>query len=154
MGKIEQAEIIDLPEILHLQKKAFEEVAKLMNKCDLPPLLQSIEELKNEYKDSVILKYLSNNNKILGSVRGFLDDSNICHVGKLVVDPNFQNQGIGKALMYEIEKYFSSCGKFSLFTGDETPNTLYLYKKIGYYITEKQHVNDINMFFMEKENKK
>ncbi len=104
-------------------------VAKLLNKNDLPPLLQSIEEIQNEYQQSIILKYILEDNKIIGSVRGFLDNDNFCHIGKLIVYPDFQNQGIGKILMYEIEKYFLSCEKFILFTGEETPNTLHLYKK-------------------------
>ena len=33
--------------------------------------------------------------------------------------------------MYEIEKYFPACCKLVLFTGEETPNTLHLYEKVG-----------------------
>lgn len=149
-NNIQKAEIEDLVEILSLQKKAFTEVAKLMNKFDLPPLLQTIEEVRSEYKQGIILKYLSKENKIIGSVRGFSDENNICHIGKLVVDPDYQNQGIGKILMSEIEKRFLSCDTFALFTGDETPNTLFLYKKIGYRVIGKQNKGTINMFLMEK----
>lgn len=152
MYNIQKADNEDLVEILSLQKKAFAEVARLMNKYDLPPLLQTIEELQNEYEQGVILKYLSEENKIIGSVRGFSDKNNICHIGKLVVDPDYQNQGIGKILMCEIEKRFLSCDTFTLFTGDETPNTLFLYKKIGYQIIGKQNMENINMFLMEKQN--
>lgn len=152
MKIVKRAKIIDLPEILALQKKAFTEVARLMNRYDLPPLLQSIEELQAEYQHNIILKYLSEDNRIVGSVRGFLDNGNICHIGKLVVDPDFQNQEIGKTLMCEIETHFLSCDKFVLFTGDETPNTVYLYKKIGYQVIEKQDMGGLNMFLMEKSN--
>lgn len=151
-NNIQKAEIEDLVEILSLQKKAFTEVAKLMNKFDLPPLLQTIEEVRNEYKQGILLKYLSKENKIIGSVRGFSDENNICHIGKLVVDPDYQNQGIGKILLSEIEKRFLSCDTFALFTGDETPNTLFLYKKIGYRVIGKQNKGTINMFLMEKNN--
>ena len=60
---------------------------------------------------------------------GYVDSNDVCHVGKLVVHPGYQNQGIGKALMYEIEKYFPACRKLVVFTGEETPNTLHLYEK-------------------------
>lgn len=82
-NNIQKAEIEDLVEILSLQKKAFTEVAKLMNKFDLPPLLQTIEEVRSEYKQGIILKYLSKENKIIGSVRGFSDENNICHIAML-----------------------------------------------------------------------
>lgn len=152
MGKVKQATIADLSAILNLQKTAFKEVSKLMNRDDLPPLLQSIEELNDEYTHSVILIYVSEKNKIIGSVRGLLDDD-ICHIGKLIVHPNFQNQGIGKILMHEIETYFPSCKQFRLFTGDETPNTVYLYQKMGYNIIGQQEMGDISMILMNKINK-
>lgn len=150
---IQKATLGDLPEILHLQKKAFSEVALLMDKFDLPPLLQTLEDLSEEYKNNVILKYISADGKLVGSVRGYMDGNKVCHIGKLVVHPGYQNQGIGKALMYEIEKYFPACRKFELFTGEETPNTLHLYKKLGYRIVSKENSNGLTMFFMEKENR-
>ncbi len=151
MEEIKLAKETDLPEILDLQKKAFGEVAKLMNRYDLPPLLQSIEELRNEYQNGTILICVSEDNKIIGSVRGRMDNENVCHIGKLIVDPDAQNKGIGKTLMDRMERYFFSCRKFSLFTGEETPNTVYLYKKIGYQIVGMQNMGGIGMYLMEKE---
>lgn len=66
--------------------------------------------------------------------------------------PGYQNQGIGKALMYEIEKYFPACCKLVLFTGEETPNTLHLYEKVGYHIVSKEKMGGLSMILMEKEN--
>lgn len=152
-SNISVASIDDLKTILNLQKKAFGEVAKLMNNNDLPPLLQTIEQIRDESANSIILKYLLEEGRIAGSVRGSLDSENVCHIGKLIVDPDFQNRGIGRALMFEIEQHFPWCTKFVLFTGDETPNTIHLYEKIGYQVIEKKQMGDINMFLMEKENK-
>ena len=147
---VTKATIGDLPEILHLQKLAFTEVALLMDNFNLPPLQQTLEDLNDEYKQGVILKYISADGKLVGSVRGSLDSDRICQVGKLVVHPEYQNQGIGRALMREIEKHFPTCRKFVLFTGEETPNTLYLYKKVGYQVVSKKCMGDISMIFMEK----
>lgn len=150
-NNIQQATPEDLPEILHLQKLAFTEVALVMNNFNLPPLQQTLDDLSKEYESSIILKYLSADGKLVGSVRGYMDNDHICHVGKLIVHPGYQNLGIGKALMYEIEKYFPICSKFELFTGEETPNTLYLYKKVGYRVVSKENMGDLSMFFMEKD---
>jgi len=81
-----------------------------------------------------------------------LDGENNCHMGKLIVSPDYQNHGIGKKLMYQIEKYFPSCKKFLLFTSEATKNTLHLYQKIGYQVTDKQQMGEIRMYIMEKEN--
>ena len=100
----------------------------------------------------VILKYISSDNQIVGSIRGNIYNDHICHIGKLIVHPDFQNRGIGKALMYEIEKYFPSCLKFTLFTGEEMPNTLHLYTKVGYHVIYKKEIDGNNFIHMEKEN--
>lgn len=142
----------DLNEILKLQKCAFEEVAKKMKNYNLPPLLQTLEEIQIEFKSFIILKYTNKENQIIGSVRASLDGLKICHVGKLIVHPDYQNRGIGRKLMFEIERYFPKCKRFALFTGEETSNTLHLYRKVGYEITEKRIMNSIPMYIMEKKN--
>lgn len=149
---IKQAEENDLQAILSLQKAAFMEVAKQINNYDIPPLSQTIQDARNDFDSCVILKYTSSDGQIIGSVRGNIDDDNICRIGKLVVHPDFQNQGIGKALMHEIEKYFPSCRKLTLFTGEETPNTVYLYSKLGYQVVYKKETDGINLIHMEKKN--
>lgn len=148
---IKQAEENDLEFILALQRESFALVATQMNNFNISPLLQTLEDVYREYNAGVILKYVSENGLIVGSVRGYIDECNICHVGKLIVHPDFQNRGIGKELMYEIEKYFPYCHKFSLFTGEVTPNTLHLYSKVGYHIVCKQEMDNVNMIVMEKE---
>lgn len=149
---IEQVEESDLQSVLSLQKVAFTEVARQMNNYNLPPLSQTIQDIRTDFDTCIILKYISSDNQIIGSVRGYISDDNICHIGKLIVHPDCQNQGIGKALMYEIEKYFPTCLKFTLFTGEETPNTIYLYTKVGYCVVYKKEIDGINLIYMEKEN--
>ena len=151
LNNIKQADIVDLEEILSLQKAAFMEVAKLMNNYEIPPLLQTIEDARNDFEQCVILKYISSDNRIIGSVRGNIYNDNNCYIGKLIVHPDFQNQGIGKALMFEIEKYFPSCQKFTLFTGAETSNTLCLYRKVGYQVMYTKEVDGLNLIYMEKD---
>lgn len=143
----------DLNDILELQKKAFKEVAKVMDNYNIPPLLQTIDELKLEFNTNIILKYTNDKNQIVGSIRAYLDELNICHVGKLIVSPDCQNKGIGRRLMFEIESYFPQSEKFTLFTGKGTPNTLHLYQTVGYEIVEKKMINSIAMYIMEKQPK-
>ena len=97
------------------------------------------------------LKYVSDDGQIVGSVRGCMDENRVCHIGKLIVHPDFQNKGIGRELMTEIERLFPHCHKFSLFTGEETPNTLHLYSKVGYNIVCRKEMEGISMIIMEKE---
>ena len=68
---------------------------------------------------------------IVGSVRAYLSEGT-CYVGRLIVDPGVQNQGIGTRLMSEIEQAFSHAARFELFTGHLSERNLYLYHKLGY----------------------
>jgi GNAT superfamily N-acetyltransferase len=86
-------------------------------------------------------------------VRAYVDKDNVCHVGKLIVHPDYQNRGIAKVLMNEIEKKFVTCSKYLLFTGEITPNTLYLYTKLGYKEVSRT-CDSLCMIIMEKLNEK
>lgn len=90
-NNIEQVNECDLQALLSLQKAAFMEVAKQMNNYDIPPLLQDIQDICNDFDTCVILKYTSDN-QIVASIRGNLYDDHICHVGKLIVHPDFRTK--------------------------------------------------------------
>ena len=130
-NNIQKAVISDLLDILELQKIAFRPIANLLGDNEIQPMVHTYDELLQEFNGGIILKYVQDC-QIVGSVRAYVDDDNVCHIGKLIVHPAYQSKGIGKALMVEIEKKFITCSKYHLFTGEITPNTLYLYTKLGY----------------------
>lgn len=146
------AGVCDLPEILALQKRAFGEVAKAIGKPGLPACCQTGSEIAAEYEKGVILKAAAADGAIIGSVRGWLDAENICRIGKLIVEPELQGRGLGRALMVEIEKHFPECARFALFTSEETPHTFRLYASIGYKTVGKKEMGGTLMLLMEKPN--
>lgn len=146
---IQQASVADLPLILDVQKRAFSVIAKAIGNDRIQPLRQSLRELQEENRCGIVLKFVSDG-QIAGSIRAYLDSALVCHVGKLVVDPDFQRQGIGSALLAEIEAYFPTCLKFSLFTSEETPFTSRLYQKMGYQTVSKDEMGGVMMWVMEK----
>lgn len=148
---IQKATVSDLPDILELQKIAFYPVANLLGNPYIQAMIQTYDELLQEFNEGIILKHRQGH-RIVGSVRAYVDDENVCHVGKLIVHPGYQNKGIGRALMVEIEKKFTACAKYHLFTGEITPNTLYLYTKLGYKEISRT-CDDVCMIIMEKVNK-
>ena len=134
--QIETADINDAAEILLLQKEAFQSEAKTYNDFEIPPLTETLDDLKQLFKNHIFLK-ATVDGKIVGSVRASLNNGT-CHIGRLVVDPQFQNQGIGKKLLFEIERKCASCKRFELFTGIKSAKNIHLYEKEGYraYKTE------------------
>lgn len=149
---IKRAKIYDLKEILQLQKMAYKSEAELYNDFTIPPLIQTLEQINDEFKTSVFLKAIENE-KIIGSVRGTLINSETCYIGRLIVHPDFQNQGIGKKLMEEIEDNFKECERFELITGHKSQKNIYIYEKIGYepFKIEKLTEN-LNLLYLEKIN--
>jgi ribosomal protein S18 acetylase RimI-like enzyme len=151
---IEQAKIEDAEEILALQKLAYQSEAKIYDDYTLPPLTQSVREIEAEFEDQIFLKTSCDDGRIIGSVRAYLEQGT-CFIGRFIVDPDFQNQGIGTSLMHEIEGRFKDVKRFELFTGHLSERSIYLYQKLGYkeFKREKVHEN-LELVYMEKTNEK
>ena len=99
-----------------------------------------MEEITEEFKNYVFIKMINDEEKIIGSVRAKSIEKT-CFIGKLIVNPDFQNQGIGKSLMAEIEKQFTNADNFELFTGNKSLKNISLYEKLGYKIFKKEQIN-------------
>jgi len=149
--EIERAKISDAEEILSLQKLAYISEAKIYDCFNIPPLVQTLEELRDDFKNQLFLKTVIDS-RIIGSVRAFAKEGT-CFVGRLIVHPDYQNQGIGSKLMQEIERIFKTSKRFELFTGHKSEGNLYLYQKLGYKIFKTEKVNDkVSYVYLEKKN--
>ncbi len=143
---IENAASEDLPEILALQKLCYRENAERYGDFTIPPLTQTLGGIEDDFKRCVILK-IESESGIIGSVRAHEQDGSV-HIGRLIVHPDFQNQGLGKRLMREIENRFPRIRRFELFTGVNDEKNICFYTKLGYRkIGEKPKEH---LIFLEK----
>lgn len=150
--EIVKANFDDLSQILELQKLCYNENAERYNDYQIPPLIQTLDDLESEYQTIVILKAIENN-IIIGSIRAY-EKNNTCYIGRVIVHPDYQNRGIGANLMSEIEKHFSDVSKFELFTGFKDEKNLNFYKKLGYQqFKEEKQPNEFIMIYLEKKTK-
>jgi ribosomal protein S18 acetylase RimI-like enzyme len=139
----------DAAEILRIQKAAFLGQGMLYNDMSLPPLVQKLDELMQDFKNYSFLKALYNG-KIVGSVRGHIE-TDTCHVSRLFVHPDFQNRGIGKKLLLAVEDKFIGAKRFELFTGHKSERNIALYEKLGYRkFRERPQGNNVTLYCMEK----
>jgi ribosomal protein S18 acetylase RimI-like enzyme len=143
------ATLADAEEILVLQKLAYQSEAKLYDDWSIPPLTQTIESLQEEFLGSLVLKAVSGE-RIVGSVRAKVAEGT-CTIGRLIVDPEFQRQGIGSKLLQSVEAECGSSSKFELFTGTKSEANIRLYQRHGYAITRTQQLSpSVLIVFLEK----
>lgn len=148
--QIELAGVGDAQEILDLQKLAYQSEAALNNDYSIPPLTQSLDEIKADFRQQVVFKATLDGH-IVGSVRGRLRDGS-CHIGRLIVDPEFQNRGIGTRLLNRIEQHFGEAQHYELFTSERSERNLYLYKKLGYRVFRTEPLTQkTTVVFLEKD---
>lgn len=149
---IEQALERDLLDILELQKLAYQSEAEIYNDYSIPPLTQTLDEIKEDFTFQVFLKAVIKN-KIIGSVRASKEEDTL-YIGRLIVHPDFQNQGIGTKLLKEIEAKFNDVKRFELFTGYKSKKNLNLYRKFGYSIFKSEKISEnLTLDYLEKNKK-
>ena len=68
---IQKAQKEDLKEIIELQYLAYQSEAKLFGNMDIPPLMQTIEEVCEEFEKGTFLKMVDDSGDIIGSVRAY-----------------------------------------------------------------------------------
>jgi len=139
-------------EILNLQKSAFHEQGVLYNNLNLPPLLETVQDIQDAFSSHSIFK-AERNNFIVGSIRAAVIDKT-CHVSRLIVAPDHQNKGIGKMLLSHVESIFKNqVDRFELFTGRKSEKNIYIYTKSGYEIYKTDDSYTVPVCYMEKFNK-
>lgn len=139
----------DLPKILELQYLAYQSEAALFGTKDIPPLKETLDEVREEFRNGIILKMVDDDGKIIGSVRAHADDRT-AYIGKLMVHPDFRGRGYGKKLLSEMERCYAG-RRYELFTSTRSVDNIRLYEKMGYKIFKEEAVTDELVFvYMEK----
>lgn len=151
----------DLPALLAIQRAAFQVEAEQYGDCAIPPLRQTVDDLRVDLFEKVFLKAIEGedpenqrssdgNGTPLGSIRASERDG-ICSLEKLSVDPAQQRRGIGRALLLAVEERFLSAQRFVLFTGHRSEGNLRLYESLGYRRVREEWISDrLTLVHLEK----
>lgn len=146
---IEKAQTEDLKDILELQYLAYQSEAKLFGDMDIPLLKQTIEEVCKEYEKGIILKKVDDNGVIIGSVRAYQDGGTV-YIGKLMVHPEMQKQGIGTKLLCELENQYPN-QRYELFTSTKSVDNIRMYERLGYKKYKEEIVSpELQFVYLEK----
>lgn len=137
---IEIANSADAEEILALQKLAYASEAELYDDWTIPPLTQTLPEITADFDRQVFL-IVREHGRIIGSVRAEMKER-LCHIGRLIVHPDCQRRGIGRALMTAIERKFPEADGYQVFTGHRSEANLAHYRSHGYAVTAEKPLSD------------
>ncbi len=126
----------ELEGVLALQKRAFATAAELCGDWSIPPLVQTLDQLAEECRASLVLVARSDG-ALVGTVRSRWEGDTV-HVCRLAVDPAFRRRGIARRLLAELESR-ALAGKpaparFALFTAEVDRGAVALYEGCGYRI--------------------
>src|ERR1039458_8356986 len=149
-----RAEKSDAPEILALQKTAYQSEAEIYGDDSLPALQQTLEELQKDFErpEQVFIKTVVNG-KIIGSMRGYaLNDS--AYLSRVLVHPYFRGRGIGRRLVEEIERAFPGAKRFEVKTGHKSERNLFQFHAQGYQEFKTEPLTPaITWVYLQKERK-
>lgn len=148
----QRADRADAPEILALQKVAYQTEVELYGDDSLPPLQQTLEDLENDFdrhpaqeasgldaaagrppdeSDRMVFIKAVVNGKIIGAVRCYaIGDTT--HLRRMIVHPYFRGRGIGRRLLLEVEKAFPHSRRFEAKTGHRSKRGHFQLTQLGY----------------------
>ncbi|NMM91550.1 GNAT family N-acetyltransferase [Rhodococcus sp. SRB_17] len=132
----------DAGELLTLQRAAYVTEAQAHDDLNLPPLMQSLDEVVSELAQPEVTAFglRDDSQRLVAAVRVYLSpaDPRIAEVGRLVVAPDMQGRGRGSRLLELVEERLpEQITDLQLFTGERSLGNLRLYSRFGYQETHR-----------------
>ena len=124
----------DAAVIRKIQLRAFAEEGRLSENLEIPPLMEAVESIELLIRTQTVLT-AKDGNRIVGSARGIVEGST-CAIRGVLVEPSYQEQGIGAALLRAVELQHPDVERFELTTNTLVPGNVAFYERRGYKVDE------------------
>lgn len=138
----------DLEEILQVQYLAFTREAETFNDFNIEPMTQTIAALKEEYEKYTFLKVVDVTGKIVGSIRGYIENDT-SYIGKTLVHPEYQGQGIGTKMIRKLEE-INRALRYEINASIRCPENVRLYERLGYVKFKEIRTENNGFVYLEK----
>ena len=141
----------DAGEVMTLQRAAFVQEALIYGTPEMPPLTQTLDEVRSELQENLGCVALDGT-RMVGAVRARLDDA-LLLIGRIAIAPDRAGEGIGTTLLEAVERRGTEAGatEAELFTGSLSEANLRLYERQGYVETERVRGDDgVEQVFLRK----
>ncbi|MGH3550605.1 MAG: GNAT family N-acetyltransferase [Pseudonocardiaceae bacterium] len=141
----------DAGEVLTLQRAAYVTEAQAHGNLALPPLVQSLDELAVELADpEVVALGLRQRARLVAAVRVRINDDT-AELGRLVVVPDRQGQGLGSQLLRQAEQQLPErVTLVRLFAGEHSSANQRLYEGHGYTEDHRTSAGQYHLIHMTK----
>jgi tRNA (guanine37-N1)-methyltransferase len=128
----------DAGELLTLQRACWVQEALANDSlADIPPLHESLDDVL-EWMRAWSTWVVRSEGRLVGAVRGRLEQTPAgpaWDIGRLMVAPDLQGRGLGRALLAHIESVaVPEATSYVLFTGARSTANIRMYKKAGYRV--------------------
>jgi GNAT superfamily N-acetyltransferase len=147
--EIVPARVDDAAAILAMQKIAFEPEARACGEWEIPPLMETVDVVREHIRTATVLKAMDGD-RMIGSIRGLVTGGT-CLIRVLVVAPQAQGRGVGALLLEAIEAVHPQVERFELTTNMIMAGNVRFYLRHGYDVVDQvQHAPTIRLAFMRK----
>ncbi len=138
-------------EALTVQRAAFVEEARIYGTVDIPPLTESLDDLRREIETTVTLGAFAGG-RLVGSARLTLEGP-IGWISRVAVAPDQQGRGIGGGLLEEVEAAApAEVAAFQLCAGGRSGANVAMYERRGYREFERRRdAAGVELICMRKE---
>lgn len=155
MITFEKATLLDAEKLTEIQTRCFDDNSRrfLGKERGGPPGYDSIDWQRQAIQKASYYKILADGQIIGGMI---LYAVNKCEghyeIGRIYLDPGFQNQGIGKQAMAFAEGLYPDAKKWTLDTPSWATRNHHFYEGLGYVkVREEAAHSEERLFFYEKQ---
>jgi len=123
-------------ELFALQRAAYQVEAAIIGYCNIPPLIETLEELAQSKER--FLGYFEED-RLIGAISYTMEDRELT-ICRVVVHPDFFRKGIASRLLDYLENLYLGASLFKVATGKENFPAKMLYRKNGYQMVNELEV--------------
>ena len=134
----------DAAALFQLQKEAYASEGRLYPYL-IPPLTETEAETAADIARSFVLKAVTADGGLVGSVRAVRTAPDTCQLRRLMVLPAYRGRGSGSQLLRAIESAFPDC-VCRLFTGTRSHANIRLYLGLGYTVERVDEQQELIYF--------
>ena len=141
----------DAGELLTLRRAAFVTEAQLIGDPGIPPLVQTLDELRADLaREDVVTLGAWAGHRLVASIRVLVEGTKAT-LGRFAVAPDLQGKGIGTRLLSEIVAYLpEGTQEVWIFTSSDSLQNIAMYTKRGYEYQHDRTAGDLTYAYLRK----